>query len=419
MKIKIKKIIDLQTLLMWLGLLCVVSFALLEHVSISIAEFSAVKMPLLYVGGICAIPLLKIFLSNVRKKRYFYIFLTLFALCAVLLVSAEYNSNTVSGYSPARTTYRLVLYLLELFVLMMAFAEKGKSQAVLKFVFWYLVLLVLLADVLMLTGWITFGTKQYPAYLVGTKFTVIYMHYNLLTMWLIQRCDKKGGNSVTKKFLWIAAGVLSLIAIYVDCMSGVLGSIFLAWLIVRQKSSRKATKLMATPLFLVTCILLCTLIAFVIGFFLDIPFVSAFVEDVLGRDTTLTGRIKIYQSYIETMENHWLFGYGYGSGSQISVQNFGCTNAQNAVLHWILQCGLAVSTLLITLFSLIMKQVKAARIEMRKNFEFLVALIYTYIMLGIVEITYSMAFILFMALIFMTANDKKVNEPVSNDQKLE
>ena len=128
MTLKIKKIIDLQTLLMWIGLICVVSYALLEHVSIPIQEFSALKMPLIYLGGICTIPLLKTFFSNVLKRRYFYIFLTLFALCAVLLFSAEYNSNTVSGYSPGRVTYRLVLYLLELFVLMMAFAEKGKSQ---------------------------------------------------------------------------------------------------------------------------------------------------------------------------------------------------------------------------------------------------------------------------------------------------
>ena len=138
---------------------------------------------------------------------------------------------------------------------------------------------------------------------------------------------------------------------------------------------------------------------------MEIPFITAFIENVLERDTTLTGRIKIYQNYMRAMEGHWLFGYGYGSGNTVSLQHFECTNAQNAVLHWILQCGLIISSLLIALFALIMKRSNHARAEMKKNIDLLVALIYTYIVLGIVEITYSMAFILFTALIFMTANN--------------
>ena len=47
MVLKIKKRVELQSFWMWLGLVCVVSFALLEHVSISIPAFSAVKMPIL------------------------------------------------------------------------------------------------------------------------------------------------------------------------------------------------------------------------------------------------------------------------------------------------------------------------------------------------------------------------------------
>ena len=416
MNIKFKKVIDLQTLLMWMGLLCVVSFALLEHVSIPIPAFSAVKMPLLYAGGIYIIPLLKIFFGNILKKRYFFVFLVLFALCAFFLVSMKYNSNTVSGFSPEKNTIRLVLYLLELFVLLMVFAEKGQSKAAIKFVFCYVLLLVVLTDIIMFTGLLTFGTKKYPYYLVGTKFTVVYMHFNLLVFWIILQWEKNGENSVKKWFVWVAAAAVALIAIYVDCMTGVLGCAFLAWLIVLRSVSRKFTKLLTAPAFFVICILACTLIAFVIGFILDLPFVTTFIEDVLGRNTTLTGRLKIYQGYANAMEGHWLFGYGYGSGNLVSMQYFGCTNAQNAVLHWILQCGLVITTLLITLFTLIMKQVDASQKKLKGNMDLLVALVYTYIMLGIVEITYSMAFILFMALLFMAANDKKGNNLVSGEQ---
>ena len=407
MRIKIKKFVSFQSLVMWVGLLCVVSYALLEHMSISITEFSAVKMPLLYVGGICVIPLLKTFFANILKRRYFFVFLVLFALCAFLLFSMEYNRNTVSGFSPEYNTNRLILYLLELFVLMMVFAEKGKSQEAIRFVYRYVLLLVVLSDIIMFTKLFVFGTKAFPNYLIGTKFTISYMHLNLLVFWSIRQGERRRDNSVRKWFFWVAAVAVALIAVYVDCMTGVLGTAFLVWLMVRRSGTRKQSKLLTTPVFLLISIFLCTLFAFVVGFFLDIPVITSFIEDVLGRDTTLTGRMNIYHEYGSAMEGHWLWGYGYGSGNTVSMQYFACANAQNAVLHWILQCGLVCTSFLIMLFMLIMKQVNAGYKKHKGTIDLLVALVYTYLVLGTVEITYSMSFILFMALLFMVVNDEK------------
>lgn len=419
MKIKLKKTIGLQSLLMWIGLFCVVSYALLEHMSIPIPVFSAVKMPLLYAGGVCIIPLLNIFFANIRKIKYFFVFLVLFALCALLLVSMKYNSNTLVNYSPEQNTIRLILYLLELFVLMVAFAEKGMGGAAIKLVYYYVLLLVVLTDIFMFTGLFTFGTEKYPNYLVGTKFTVVYMHLNLFALWVMQQWEKNGERSVKKWLIWCAAAVVALVAIYVNCMSGVLGIAFLAWLVMRRSSAKRTARLLTSPTFFIICISACTLVAFVIGFFLDLPFVTAFIEDVLGRSATLTGRVNIYLGYADAMENRWLLGYGYGSSNLVSYQFFGCANAQNAVLQWILQCGVVTTALLITLFTLIMKQVNVCRKDLKAAIEMLVVLVYTYIMLGIVEITYSMSFILMMALIFMATNDKKWNGLVSDEQTLE
>ena len=415
MKLRIKKIIDLQSLLMWVGLLCVVSFALLEHMSIPIPMFSAIKLPILYAGGVCVIPLLPALFGNIRKRRYFWIYLVLFALCAALFVSMKQNANTVIGYSPEQNTIRLVLYLLELFVLMLAFAERGMGGAAIKMVYSCVLFLVVLTDFFMFTGLLTFGTPDYPSYLVGTKFTVTYMHFNLLALWVMQQWSKDGMKSVKKWRVWTAAAVVALVAIYVDCMSGVLGSVLLAWLIVSRSGAPKITQLLTSPWFFLICVVAATWISFVIGFFLDLPFVTIFIEDVLGRNTTLTGRVAIYQGYGEMMQSHWLLGYGYGSGSQVSYQFFGCANAQNAVLQWVLQSGVVVTALLITLFALILRQLNIGRKEVKVAVELLVVLIYVYIVLGIVEITYSMSFILFMALIFMAVNDK--NFRVSSDEE--
>ena len=408
MKIIIKQKIGFQDTLQWIAVFCVVSFAMVEHMSIPIPEISSIKMPLVLVGGLCVIPQLKLFLVNVFKKRYFAIFLILLTLCGFLLFAMKYNSDTVSGYSPERNTIRLVLYLLELFILMIVFAERGQSRSVISLVFGYVLLIVILTDVFMFTRLVTFGTERLPYYLVGSKFSVVYRHFDLLVLWCIRQADKNRDTTANKLVLWAAALTVMLVAIYVDCMTGVLGSVLLVLLILRQRASRKIKKLLAAPSFFILCILVCTLIAFVIGFILDIPFVTNLIEDVLRRDTTLTGRIKIYQNYIDVMGGHWLFGYGFGSGNVVSMQHFGCANAQNAMLHWVLQSGWIVSTLLIAFFAQVVKRVNDARKEMGKTIELLLALIYTYVILGIVETTYSMSFILFMALLLMTANDKKV-----------
>ena len=406
MKIRIKKRIELQHIWMWLGLFCVVSFALLEHVSVSIPAFSAVKMPLMYVGGICVIFQMNELLSNIRKKRYFYIFLLLLLMFVFLLISMFHNRNTISGFALERTTVRLILYLLELFGLMLVFAENGKSSAAIKLIYYYVLILVVLTDVLMFSGLVRFGSENNPNYLIGTKFSVVYMHLNLVALWLVQQWRQHGINRIKKWLIWGTAIILVLVAIGVNCMSGVLGACFFAIMLVGTITGKRIARLLTSPSFFVICVLICTVIVFVISFFLNIPFIKNFIENVLDRSTTLTGRTDIYLNYADAMRNNWLLGYGYGSGNAVSLRFFHLANAQNAVLHWILQGGLIVSALLISLFAMVINQVNEYRKTRKMLLEPVIALVYTYVLLGTVETTYSMSFILWIALMFMVVNDK-------------
>lgn len=406
MVIKIRKKIELQSLWMWVGLFCVVSYALLEHVSIPIPAFSVAKMPILYAGGICAAFQINDFLRNIMKKRYFYVFSVLVLMIVCLLVSMVHNRNVISGFSPERTTIRLILYLLELFVLMLIFAEKGQSAAVVNFIYCYVLALVVLTDAILFTGLIQFGTERHPYYLTGTKFTVVYMHLNLVALWLVQQWRKNGIKRIKKWLIWSAAIILVLVSIRVNCMSGVLGSCFFAILLVWMITDKKMGRLLTTPAFFVLCVLTCTLIVFVIGFFVNIPFVKSFIEDVLNRSTTLTGRLEIYLNYVDAMQNNWLLGYGYGSGNIMAERFFRLANAQNAVLQWILQGGLAVAIPMIALFAMVIHQVNQNGKRRTLLLRPAVALVYTYVLLGTVETTYSMSFILWIALLFLMVNDK-------------
>ena len=407
MKIKIRRKIGLQDLLMWVGLLCVLSYALLEHASIPIPAISAIKMPLIYMGGFCVVSQMNVFLRNVLKKQYFYVLMALLLLCIFLLFSMFRNRNALPGVSVSRSTMRLVLYLCELFVLMIIFAEKGQSRAAIRLTYFYVLVLVALSDILMFSGLVRFGVGKHENYLVGTKFSVVYMHFNLLALWLVQHAGRNKRKRGNKWGILAVAVMFVLISIRVNCMTGVLGSFCLAVLLVWIYSGKKRAKIFTSPTVLVLCIIACTVFAFVIGFVLDIPFVISFLENVLGRDTTLTGRVDIYNNYAKAMHDHWLLGYGYGSGNLISVRFFGCANAQNAILHWILQSGILTTAMLVALIVMIIKQIKMHGLAKHDAIEPLLALIYTYIFLGTVETTYSMSFILWIALLFLSTNDTK------------
>ena len=173
MRIQIRKTYYFQHLLLWIGLICVVSYALLENMSIPIALFSSVKMPLLYVGGVCVLFQLNVLLSNFLRKRYFYILFTVLFMCGVAFLSMIVNTDNLFGFSPERTTVRLILYLLELFAFAIVIAENGWSKVALSFIYRYVVVLVLATDVLMFTGLVKFGERDHVYYLIGTKFTVI------------------------------------------------------------------------------------------------------------------------------------------------------------------------------------------------------------------------------------------------------
>ena len=209
----------------------------------------------------------------------------------------------------------------------------------------------------------------------------------------------------TKWKIWCAAACIVVIAIRVNCMSGVLGSCFMAALLVWMNRNKRVCRVFLSPKMLVVCMAASVIFAFTVGFVLDIPFVVRFIENVLGRNTTLTGRVAIYKGYAEAMHKNWLLGYVYGSANAMSVRFFGCADAQNAILQWILQSGILTTSMLLLLFVRIFKQVQAYGFRLDDFPKPLITLVYTYIMLGTVEITFSMSFILWIALIFLYVND--------------
>ena len=407
MKIRIKNTtkVSFDGLVMFFALLSISSFALLEHVSIPIPAFSAVKLPLLYVGGVCLLTRVNLFLRNYKKVKYFYVLAALFTLCALLLLSAYGNRNPSIGSNPMHSTLRLLLYLVELFLLAIWISEAGKCKYAINFLFWYVLILVVVTDFLFLSRIIVFTSGQYENYLIGTKFSVAYMHMNLLTLWFIRNNLRLYKEGRSKRFVLLASLFLLVISWRINCMTGVIGCLILGyWFMTMNMPLQRRTIPFASPVIL-WCFLLASLVfPFVAERIVSIPIVSAIVENVLDRDATLTGRLAIFRTFGEKMGGHWLWGYGYGNGNTAAVRLFQCANAQNAQLQWILQAGLPVAFMVDVLITIVIKQL--SRSSRKRQIMPLAILIYVYIILGMVETTFSMSFLLWLACIFMQVNEK-------------
>lgn len=407
--IKLRRKFTLMDLLWFIEVFCLASFALLESVNISIPVFSSLKKPFVYAAGLCLLLQANLFVRYIPRQKFFWILLLLVALCFLLGCSLLVDRNIVLEISPKTATIRLILYLGELFLFAMLAAQAGRGEQTLSFLYWYLVALVVATDVVLLTRVVTFYNGGFETYLVGTKFAVMYLHFDLAAIWMMrnQKLIRKSlRTKITAGFMMVLLAVISL---RVDCKTALLGCVLLLGLIAVMDSRKKdRLRLFTSPAVLLACLVISAVFPFILKEFLELPAVTYLVQTVLKRDLTLTGRTKIYAKYLDTMENYWAWGYGFGTGNEVSVKMFGgYANSQNGLLQWILQVGLMNAIPLCLLFTAVFAQLSKAKAQKQRYLMPLVALIYMYIILGVIETTYNMAFILWFAVLFMMVNEKK------------
>lgn len=407
MIIRIKKIrkLPFQNLVLYIALLAVSSYALLEHVSIPIPAFSMVKFPLLYTGGICLMTQINLFIRVRKKKKYFFCMLTLLLLCAALGGSAYTNQNPIIGDNPMRATVRVILFLVELFLLAIWIAETGKCKYTMNVLFWYVLILVAVTDVLLFTRTIVFFSGRYENYLIGTKFSVAYMHMNLLTLWFVRNELQLTRDGKTKRFILFTVPFLLAVSIRIDCMTGVIGCLMLVvlFMMLNTRFQRKFVHF-SSPVLLWLLLIGSVMFPFLAERIVSIPVITHIVENILGRDATLTGRLGIFRTFGAKISGRWLWGFGYGNGNAAAERLFRCANAQNAQLQWILQSGLLATLLIDVLMTLIIRQLSGS--SRKRQIMPLMILVYVYIIMGTVETTFNMSFFMWLACIFMHVNEK-------------
>lgn len=397
-----------------MALFFVSSFALLEDVSISIPAFSSLKFPILYAGAAFLLPHINLYLRNVLKKKYFYILCIVMLLCAMLALDMWQNQSPSLGSNPMRSTVRLILFLVELFLLAILISETGSLKSALNLLYWYTLVLVIITDFLLLTRLVTFrSATNYENYLLGTKFSTVYTHMYLLALWMMRRKDGKKQNGWQNWFYSIMVLLFLVVSIRVDCMTGVLGFLLLLalhW--ISNIHQRRMSVMFSSPAMLTLSLIASILFPFIAERIVSIPTVTYLIQEVLGRELNLTGRMAIFQNYGRQMGDYWMWGVGYGNGNTAAEWMFRCANAQNALLHWILQIGIPTTIVVTVLFVAVFHQL--SRYGRRNEIMPIVLLLYVFLIMGMVETTMNMCFFLWITLIFVHVNEKRSPAPEYN-----
>lgn len=392
-------------------LFCVSSYALLEHSSIVLPFFSLIKYPLLLVGGMSLLYAANIILKNFRKKKYFYVLMAVAAFCAMLVLTAFANRSPRIGSNPMYYTVRLILYLIELFLLAVWAAEAGKSEQVMDFVFHYVLILVLITDLLFFTRILVFYSGRHEMYIVGTKFSVSYLHMNLVTLWFVRKNMRLSREAITKRRMFLLIIFVLAVSIRVDCMTGVIGCVALMvfFAMLNTRIQRQFVRF-THPLFLFLVLIASAAFPFVAEKLLSLPVIRYVIEELFGRSSTLTGRLSIYTEFFERTKGNLLWGFGYGNGNAVSERLFSVANAQNALLQWVLQVGVPTTLVLCMLMLLIFGQM--FRSHKQREIMPLAVLIIVYIIMGTIETTFNMSFLMWFAFIFMNANARQQPQPL-------
>ena len=205
--------------------------------------------------------------------------------------------------------------------------------------------------------------------LLGNKFNLSYLHIFSVALYANMREEKAKKVNTTLIILW---GIAFFIAITSTCTTAAVACVLFAVLNLFQEKFEKII-------------------------------LNSIVAIVLIEDTTLTGRMTIYQNVLKLlMMNPW-FGFGAENNYAMSHTVAMGMNTQNGLADIIVSYGVvgACLILLLMIVSLLKRKEDYSRSYM--------ALMYTFIIVSMVEITLGNYFLITLALLAFVENGNRSN----------
>ena len=334
-------------------------------------------------------------------------------LFIIISLWISFGAQHTTERNPFYSNIIFAIVLAELVLYLEIAEDKNMLDSCCKAWYWCALVVMILTDILAIVQ----GEVD-ETYLIGTKFSVIYQHLFVIVLFMQQNADRvlrknSRSNYSVRLRLFLLLMITVVMAICVDCMTGVIGTISIFILAIFIGRFRR---LFTSPVFFGLMVLLGFSVIWTIGLVLLNSGVQNFITGFLNRDLTLTGRTAIFAGLAQLMQGHWATGYGYGTSYEICMNNLGYADTQNALMEWVLQVGLIGAASLVSIFVICMCKSHKVVLRTDKLFNTWIwpmALVYTYILLGTIEITYNMQFVGALMLVYcMGMNAQRQEEHI-------
>ena len=340
------------------------------------------------------------------RGKYVLFNLALLVYCIVQILSVALNIDTVSslsatvvsggeyldisGADSARAVIFNCMMYLGTALQFEYWSNRRKSFQIIKVLFFAFAALTFIAD---FNAVFIVDRNNPSARLIGDKFTLSYLNLFLCSIYHLVHPHLRGRSKMILIGLVLCA---MFIAYYVECTTAMLGGIVYGLLVLLVPL--KGWKRLKSP-----WILILTTVVLDIGFFffstlfMENDFVRFIVEDILNEDSTLTGRLRIYSEIRQAfVDSPWL-GFGQGNSFVVSYLYADAPDVQNGLMDLFLQTGLLGCIAFLFYLYAAFRQIET---EYWHIFPIL-ALIYTMVVISMVEIPFNAHFVFFVMLLLL------------------
>ena len=315
---------------------------------------------------LCMIYIISHFNSELLKKTWF-----IWIYAGITLISSVHNYG-IWGISAIMNDFLHPFSVLAIFIIPLIVTEAT-------------VILAGRVD----AGW-------YEPYFVGNKFLLTYYFLVMFCSWGIIHIEEIQ-NTVKAKVKVIAFCVVGMaFSAYLYCTTGVV--CYLTVLILMLVLPIR--KILEKPLSIAIATVLSGALPLSMTAILSIPRVNALLISI-NETATMNARVRIYEILMNIITQNYWIGYGYNT---LIVKERLYSNAQNGMLHIIVQFGMLGAATLVLLCYI------ATRNRYKRNkdvVEWCEFWLFALIVAGIIEITFGVFFYVFLALINCATNAKE------------
>ena len=338
---------------------------------------------------LCIIYIISHFNSELLKKTLF-----IWIYAGITLISSVHNYG-IWGISAIMNDFLHPFSVLAIFIIPLIVTEASGINKVAK-VFLrcsYVYFIPTMATVI-LAGRVDAG--WYEPYFVGNKFLLTYYFLVMFCSWGIIHIEEIQ-NTVKAKVKVIAFCVVGMaFSAYLYCTTGVV--CYLTVLILMLVLPIR--KILEKPLSIAIATVLSGALPLSMTAILSIPRVNALLISI-NETATMNARVRIYEILMNIITQNYWIGYGYNT---LIVKERLYSNAQNGMLHIIVQFGMLGAAALVLLCYI------ATRNRYKRNkdvVEWCEFWLFALIVAGIIEITFGVFFYVFLALINCATNAKE------------